>query len=83
MSLIFMLKTYIQSMFLIKNKKTVYPCKPQFNYIKVGFKGILFHGYVFQMLSGTLFMFSRCFKWYFIYVDKNMLPIADLAALIV
>ena len=32
---------YPQSMFLSKNKKNnVYPCKPQFYYIKVGFKGI-------------------------------------------
>ena len=32
---------YPQSMFLSKNKKNnVYPCKPQFNYIKVGFKGV-------------------------------------------
>ena len=31
---------YPQSMFLSKNKKNnVYPCKPQFYYIKVGFKG--------------------------------------------
>ena len=30
-----------QSMFLSRNKKiNVYPCKPQFYYIKVGFKGI-------------------------------------------
>ena len=29
---------YPQSMFLIKNN--VYPCKPQFYYIKVGFKGV-------------------------------------------
>ena len=30
-----------QSMFLSRNKKIhVYPCKPQFNYIKVGFKGV-------------------------------------------
>ena len=30
---------YRQSMFLSRNKKTnVYPCKPQFYYIKVGFK---------------------------------------------
>ena len=28
-------------MFLSRNKKTnVYPCKPQFYYIKVGFKGV-------------------------------------------
>ena len=25
--------------FLSKNKNNVYPCKPQFYYIKVGFKG--------------------------------------------
>ena len=30
-----------QSMFLGRNKKdNVYPCKPQFYYIKVGFKGV-------------------------------------------
>ena len=50
---IFLLKTWIvgtrrggsneypQSMFLSRNKKNnVYPCKPQFYYIKVGFKGV-------------------------------------------
>ena len=32
---------YLQSMFLSRNKKNnVYPCKPQFYYIKVGFKGV-------------------------------------------
>ena len=32
---------YPQSMFLINNKKNnVYPCKPQFYYLKVGFKGV-------------------------------------------
>ena len=32
---------YPQSMFLNKKKKNnVYPCKPQFYYIKVGFKGV-------------------------------------------
>ena len=34
---------YPQSMFLGRNKKNnVYPCKPQFYYIKVGFKGVNF-----------------------------------------
>ena len=34
---------YPQSMFLSRNKKNnVYPCKPQFYYIKVGFKGVKF-----------------------------------------
>ena len=32
---------YQQSMFLSRNKKNhVYPCKPQFYNIKVGFKGV-------------------------------------------
>ena len=32
---------YLQSMFLSRNKKNnVYPCKPQFYYITVGFKGV-------------------------------------------
>ena len=32
---------YQQSMFFKQNKKNnVYPCKPQFYYIKVGFKGV-------------------------------------------
>ena len=32
---------YLQSMFLSRNKKNnVYPCKPQFYYIKVGYKGV-------------------------------------------
>ena len=32
---------YPQSMFWSRNKKNnVYPCKPQFYYIKVGFKGV-------------------------------------------
>ena len=32
---------YPQSIFLSRNKKNnVYPCKPQFYYIKVGFKGL-------------------------------------------
>ena len=32
---------YPQSMFLSRNKKNnVHPCKPQFYYIKMGFKGV-------------------------------------------
>ena len=31
---------YPQSMFWSKNKKRVYHCKPQFYYIKVGYKGV-------------------------------------------
>ena len=34
---------YPQSVFLSRNKKNnVYPCKPQFYYIKAGFKGVNF-----------------------------------------
>ena len=41
---------YPQSMFLSRNKKNnVYPCKPQFYYIKVGFKGAKLYRYVFVM----------------------------------
>ena len=31
---------YPQSMFWEIRKKNVYPCKPQFYYVKVGFKGV-------------------------------------------
>ena len=42
---------YPQSMFLSRNKKNnVYPCKPQFYYIKVGFKGSKIYRYVFMMI---------------------------------
>ena len=37
-------------MFLSRNKnKNVYPCKPQFYYIKVGFKGVKLCRFVFMM----------------------------------
>ena len=32
---------YPQSMFWAEKKNNVYPCKPQFSYIKVGFKGVI------------------------------------------
>ena len=41
---------YPQSMFLSRNKENnVYPCKPHFYYIKVGFKGVKLYRYVFMM----------------------------------
>ena len=41
---------YPQSMFLSRNKKNnVYPCKPQFYYLKVGFKGSALYRRVFVM----------------------------------
>ena len=48
-------------MFLSRNKKNnVYPCTPQFYYIKVGFKGVRLYRRVFVMspLSG---LDMRCF----------------------
>ena len=41
---------YQQSIFLGRNKKNnVYPCKHQFYYIKVGFKGSALYRHVFVM----------------------------------
>ena len=41
---------HTQSMFFSRNmKNNVYPCKPQFYYIKVGFKGSKLYRYVFMM----------------------------------
>ena len=40
----------LQFMFLSRNKKNnVYPCKPKFYYIKVGFKGSKLYRYDFVM----------------------------------
>ena len=48
---------YPQSMFLSRKKKNnVYPCKLQFYYIKVGFKGSKLFWYVFVMIQ-------KCLKW--------------------
>ena len=68
---------YPQSMYLSRNKKNnVYPCKPQFYYIKVGFKGSKLYRHVFVMktyvvgthmkrLKKALLMsiHSVCFLW--------------------
>ena len=46
---------YPQSMFLSRNKKNnIYPCKPQFYYIKVGYKG----------RQNYIGKFSWCESWY-------------------
>ena len=44
---------YLQSIFFSRNKKNnVYSCKPQFYYIKVGFKGVkIIYRYVFVMVG--------------------------------
>ena len=47
---------YSQSMLLSRNKKNkVYPCKPQFYYIKVGFNGVKIYRHVCVMYSSTSF----------------------------
>ena len=46
---------YPHSMFLSRNKENnIYPCKPQFYYIKVGFKGSKLYRRVFVMVSAYL-----------------------------
>ena len=46
-------------MFFSRNKKNnVYPCKPQFYYIKVGFKGSKLYRYVFVMDLNTYCEYS-------------------------
>ena len=53
-NLCFSSNEYPQSMFLSRNKKkNVYPCKPQFYYIKVGFNGSALYRHVFVMIVGT------------------------------
>ena len=45
---------YLQSMLLSRNNKNnVYPYKPQFYYIKVGFKGVKLYRHVFVMYMRT------------------------------
>ena len=45
---------YPRSMFLSRNKKNnVYPCKPQFYYIKVGFKGVKIIWVCFRNANAT------------------------------
>ena len=45
---------YPQSMFLSRNKKNiVYPCKPQFYYIRWGLRGSKLYRYVFVMKCYT------------------------------
>ena len=56
-------------MFSSRNKKNnVYPCKPQFYYIKVGFKGSKLYRYVFVM-TGLCLHYSEVSN-YFLH-EKN------------
>ena len=46
-------------MFLSRNKKNnVYPCKPQFYYIKVGFKGVIIIKVCFR--DGLYLLYRLC-----------------------
>ena len=44
---------YPQSMFLSRKKNNVYPCKPQFYYIKVRFKGVKIIYVCFRDVTST------------------------------
>ena len=79
---------YPQSMFLSRNKKNnVYPCKPQFYYIKVGFKGSKLYRHVFVMEDRLLFFyvfffFFCLFVFFFFFVfffvsTANFLKLTD------
>ena len=58
---------YPQSMFLSRNNKNnVYPYKPQFYYIKVGFRGSKLYRYVFVMLCLST-------PWWFLKKNKTIL----------
>ena len=53
-------------------RKNVYPCKPQFQYIKVGCKGYSLHGLVIMMYSSTRepnYSFER--KWDAIKIGRH------------
>ena len=68
---------YPQSMCLSRNKKNnVYPCKPQFYYIKWGFRGSKLYRYVFVMLCHLLYFFFFFFilteyHFYLNYLDSQ------------
>ena len=51
-----------RSMFLSRNKKNnVYPCKPEFYYIKVGFEGVKLYRHVFVMSGRLCFLIVAFF----------------------
>ena len=48
---------YLQSVFLSRNKKNnIYPSKPQFSHIKVGFKGVNIYKHIFVIYTYFSFM---------------------------
>ena len=59
---------YPQSMFLSRNKKhNVYPCKPQFYYIKWGLRGSKLYRHVFVMPNYS----SSDIQIFFVFVHEN------------
>ena len=57
---------YPQSMFLSTNKEdNVYPCKPQFYHIKMGFKGAKLYRHVFVMIISAKSAIPRFEALYF------------------
>ena len=62
---------YPQSMFLSRNNKNnVYPCKPQFYCIKVGFRGSKLYRYVFVM-CGYSFAAPRMISTTYVFLKKS------------
>ena len=59
---------YPQSMFLSRNKKNnVYPCKPQFYYIKAGFKGVKTIQACFRDVIRALLSANRITGYYWMF----------------
>ena len=53
---------YPQAMFLSRKKKNVYPCEPQFYYIKVGLRESNLYRYVFMMIIIVLLRMFRIYE---------------------
>ena len=75
-------------MFLSRNKKNnVFPCKPQFYYIKVGFKGSTLYRYVFVMFykmprQKRLCMFCKILQNFVVEDEEHvLLTVLDMVPL--
>ena len=69
---------YPQSMFWAEiRKNNVYPCKPQFYYIKVGFKEVKLYRHVFVMLGRFSTFFNKgdnfCYCPFLLLLTKTLL----------
>ena len=70
---------YPQSMFTSRNKKdNVYPCKPQFYFIKVGFKGVKLYRYIFVMRAHCMAIWSQNTRK--TTNTTTLIPITDIAS---